>query len=138
MAKKILIIEDEEPLAEEWALSLENEGYETKIAPTLKEILDILDKLDFDLILLDVMLPSFDVEEILDLESIQYGRTAGVWITKKIKEKKQNLPIIAVTVVTDIKILDELKNAGVRRILNKPFSNEDLVKMVNSILKENI
>lgn len=136
MSKRILIIEDEAPLAEEWERGLTPEGYEIYTINHLSEIPHILSKLDdFDLVLLDVMLPSIDVSDVVDLESIGYGRSAGVWVAKSIKEKKPSLPIVVVTIVEDPGIIQNLRDAGVRRVLNKPFSNEELVAVVKLLLE---
>lgn len=130
MAKKILIIEDEKALAEEWERGLKYEGYDAQIATNLPEVLNILDRLDFDLVLLDVMLPSLDVSEVINLNSIRHGRTAGVWVARMIKERKPSLPIVAITVVTDPAITGDLRDAGVERVLNKPVSVQDVVKTI--------
>ena len=64
MDKTILIVEDEEHIAEGLQLNLEMEGYKTIIASDGNAALDIYHSTNVDLILLDVMLPGisgFDV-----------------------------------------------------------------------------
>ena len=135
MGKRILIIEDELPLAEEWALALVASGYETKIVTKISEALSIIDQLEFDLVLLDVMLPTIEPTKGISVINIAHGRVAGVYIAQKIKKKKPSLPIIAVTVVSDKHILEQLKQAGVARILRKSRASiKDIQAAIKSFL----
>ncbi|MDY7031359.1 MAG: response regulator [Thermodesulfobacteriota bacterium] len=134
MGQKILIIEDEKALAEEWAKGLQYAGYETKIVTTLNEVMNILNQLDFDLVLLDIMLPSYDVSDRIKQNSIKWGRIAGLWIAKQIKEREPSMPIFVVSLVTDQKILDELKQVGVVKVVSKPISVKELIDIVESCL----
>ena len=64
-AKKILITEDEKPMARALELKLIHEGYETKAAPNGQEGLNMLEKEDFDLVLLDLVMPLVDGFSVL-------------------------------------------------------------------------
>lgn len=55
--KKVLIVEDERPLAHALQLKLEHEGMETTIAANGEECLKLLDEQVFDVVLLDMMMP---------------------------------------------------------------------------------
>lgn len=57
--KKILVVEDEIPLANAVKLKLENNGFEVHIAENGKKALDIINN-EFSLILLDLMMPEMD------------------------------------------------------------------------------
>lgn len=57
MSKKVLIVEDERPLAHALQLKLEHEGIETQIAANGQECLDLLKTQKFDVMLLDMMMP---------------------------------------------------------------------------------
>ncbi len=57
MSKKVLIVEDERPLAHALQLKLEHEGIETRIAANGQECLDLLKTEKFDVLLLDMMMP---------------------------------------------------------------------------------
>ncbi|MGB9809520.1 MAG: response regulator, partial [Caldanaerobacter sp.] len=80
MKEKVLIVEDERQIARFLQLEFEHEGYEVKIAydgvSGLKEALEG----DYDIVLLDVMLPVIDGYEVLE----------------KIREKS-DIPVIMLT-----------------------------------------
>lgn len=64
--KKILIAEDERPLAHALELKMTHEGYETKVASTGREGLEEAKSGKYDLILLDLILPEVDGFAILE------------------------------------------------------------------------
>ncbi len=69
--KRILIVEDEKPLARALELKLLNSGFRPRIAVDGQEALDYLKKEKFDLMLLDLVMPNisgFDVLEKLSIE----------------------------------------------------------------------
>ena len=65
MARKILLIEDEEKIARFTELELVHEGYEVTKAFNGREGLELAEKGGFDLVLLDVMLPELNGLEVL-------------------------------------------------------------------------
>jgi CheY-like chemotaxis protein len=64
--KRILIVEDERPLAHALELKMAHEGYETKVASTGTEGLKEATDNDYDIILLDLILPEIDGFTILE------------------------------------------------------------------------
>ncbi len=64
-AKKILIIEDEKPVAKAFGLKLGRAGFESEIAFDGVDALEVLAKKNFDLILLDLVMPRMDGFEFL-------------------------------------------------------------------------
>ena len=64
MTKKVLIIEDETNLARFVSLELQHEGYEVVVKNSGREGLEAALESDFDLILLDLMLPEMDGFEL--------------------------------------------------------------------------
>ena len=64
MKKKILVIDDEEHILELLKINLEFSGYDTYVYDTGKDALEIIEKINPDLILLDLMLPEIDGIEI--------------------------------------------------------------------------
>ena len=136
MSKKILIIEDERSLAEEWAEYFTYEGYSVHIWWRIKDVLDGIDQLECDLVILDVMLPIIDALDYpINLEEIEYGRAAGVMICNIIKEKHPSLPILIVTVVRDPDIIEKLRKSGANMIITKPIENAELIKHVQYLLQ---
>jgi DNA-binding response OmpR family regulator len=63
--RRVLIIEDERPLAHALELKLQHEGIETMIATNGKDGLELIDKEHFDIILLDMMMPVMDGFQVL-------------------------------------------------------------------------
>lgn len=77
MAKRILIVEDDEFLAEIYNREFLSAGYECAIAPDGERALTMLKESNYDLVLLDIMLPKMDGLTVL--ENIRKdGKTAKV------------------------------------------------------------
>ena len=115
--KKILIIEDEMEIAELERDYLEMDGFEVTLVPDGKEGLKTALQGDFNLILLDLMLPNMD----------------GFEICWKIREKK-NTPILIISAKRDE--VDKIKGLGFGAddYITKPFSPSELVARVNAHL----
>lgn len=112
---KILIIEDEDAIADLEKDYLELSGFEVEIeGDGLKGLEQSLNK-DYDLIILDLMLPGMD----------------GFEICKKIREKK-NTPIIMVSAKKDD--IDKIRGLGLGAddYMTKPFSPSELVARVKA------
>lgn len=65
-AKKVLIVEDEKPLAHALQLKLEHEGYSVIVASNGRECLDLLQSQPFDVVLLDLIMPELDGFQVLE------------------------------------------------------------------------
>ncbi len=79
--KKILIIEDEKPLAHALDLKLSHEGFDVVSTGSGEEALILLSKDHFDLILTDLIIPGVD----------------GFKVLETIQEKKMKVPVIVMT-----------------------------------------
>lgn len=66
MSKKILVVDDERPLANALKLKLEKEGYEAVAVYDGEEAEDEIKKNDYDLVLLDLIMPKKDGFSVLD------------------------------------------------------------------------
>lgn len=116
---KILIIEDEYNLAEIISDSLKKEQYSTDISQDGEEGLYLAENNEYDLIILDVMLPNLNGFEIL----------------KKIREKGVASKIIMLTARSTLEDkLEGLEN-GANDYLVKPIHIEELIARVNILLK---
>ena len=80
MAKKLLLVDDEPLILKGLKFSLEQDGYETESAADGEEALAKVEAEEFDLILLDVMLP----------------KMSGIEVCQRIREKS-SVPIIMLT-----------------------------------------
>ncbi len=129
MKKRILFIEDERFFLEQLQMALTD--YEITPAYSAVKGMEFIQDGDFDAVLLDIMMsPSED----MDPEFVDYGRSTGVEICRRIKNLKPELPVIALTVVRDPGILDRIKEAGASRVLNKPASSSAVSACLNEVL----
>lgn len=114
---KILIIEDEEAIADLEKDYLELSGFEVEIEDRGDSGLTRALKEEFDLIILDLMLPGVD----------------GFEICKKIREEK-NIPVIMVSAKKDD--IDKIRGLGLGAddYMTKPFSPSELVARVKAHL----
>lgn len=114
---KILIVEDEEAIADLEKDYLEMSGYEVMIENEGTKGLETAMESDVDLIILDLMLPGVD----------------GYDICKQVREKK-NIPIIMVSAKKDD--IDKIRGLGLGAddYMTKPFSPSELVARVKAHL----
>ncbi|AKO91110.1 MULTISPECIES: response regulator transcription factor [Priestia] len=121
MTQNILIIEDEEKIARVISLELEYEGYQSDIATSGKEGLELFQKGNWDLILLDVMLPELNGMEVL----------------RRIRSTDTYTPVILITardsVVDKVNGLDQ----GANDYITKPFQIEELLARIRACLRTN-
>lgn len=114
---KILIVDDEKPIANLIRLSLKNTGYVCDVANDGNEALDLIDSNVYDLILLDIMLPEVDGFEIME-----YIRPLGI-------------PVIFLTAKDAL--ADRVKGLkmGAEDYIVKPFEVAELVARVEVVLR---
>lgn len=114
---RILVIEDEYRIANTIKKGLEQERYAVDISYRGDEGLDLATTEEYDLILLDVMLPGID----------------GITVCRTLRKKEVHTPILMLTAksLTDDKVggLD----AGADDYLTKPFSFEELLARIRAL-----
>lgn len=71
--KRVLIIEDEKPLQHALQLKLQREGFEIVTGTNGQEALDLLRSQEFDVVLLDLMMPEIDGFQVLEQKSTFAG-----------------------------------------------------------------
>lgn len=121
MAKKIMIVDDEESLIELVTAVLEQEGYEVIAAMNGEEALEKLKTVKPDLILLDMMMPGMSGREVCER------------IRKDPKTKDLKVAFITVAKFSETG-RDVLKKMKVLDYITKPFENEDLVGRVKKLV----
>ncbi|HYE84470.1 MAG TPA: response regulator transcription factor [Clostridia bacterium] len=115
---KILVVDDEEKIVEVVKSYLDASGYKVYAAYNCKEAQDIFDKVNPDLLILDLMLPDMTGEELC---------------TKL--RKKSRVPIIMLTAkIDEVDILKGL-DIGADDYITKPFSTKQLVARVKALLR---
>jgi two-component system alkaline phosphatase synthesis response regulator PhoP len=119
MKKHILIVDDEEHLADALAHNLQFEGFSTTIAYDGEEALSVARTIQFDLVILDIMMPKLD-----GLEVCQRLRAAG-----------SRVPILFLTAkASDADRLLGLK-VGADDYIAKPFLLEELILRIHGIFR---
>lgn len=115
---QILIVEDEEKIARFVTLELEHEGYQVEHAADGRTAVDLALERDYDLILLDVLLPQLNGMEVL----------------RRVRKHK-DVPVIMVTARDTV--MDKVAglDAGADDYLTKPFAIEELFARIRVALK---
>lgn len=115
---RILIVEDEEKIARFVTLELEHEGYQVEHAADGRTAVDLALERDYDLILLDVLLPQLNGMEVL----------------RRVRKHK-DVPVIMVTARDAV--MDKVAglDAGADDYLTKPFAIEELFARTRVALK---
>lgn len=119
MKKKILIVDDEASIVTLLTYNLEKAGFMTDTAIDGQEAIQKAEKNEFDLILLDVMLPIID----------------GIEVCKHLRLNKIETPIIMLTALSDEfdKILG--LELGADDYITKPFSPREVITRIKVILR---
>lgn len=119
MTEQILIIEDEENLARVLQLELEFESYGTGIAHTGTDGLIKFREQEWDLVLLDLMLPGLN----------------GLDVLRRIRASDGETPVILLTAKNDVE--DKVKglDLGANDYVTKPFEIEELLARIRAALR---
>ncbi|HEP6781207.1 TPA: two-component system response regulator CovR [Streptococcus pyogenes] len=118
MTKKILIIEDEKNLARFVSLELQHEGYEVIVEVNGREGLETALEKEFDLILLDLMLPEMD----------------GFEVTRSLQTEKTTY-IMMMTARDSIMDVVAGLDRGADDYIVKPFAIEELLARIRAIFR---
>ena len=121
MLLKILMIEDEVKIADFVIPNLIKCGYSVEHVIDGKEGLATALKCDYDLMILDVMLPNID----------------GFTILKEIRKSKINIPVIVLTAHNDISNIVHGFEIGANDYLKKPFYVEELIVRIKACISKN-
>ncbi|MCG1036093.1 response regulator transcription factor [Polaribacter sargassicola] len=115
---KILLAEDEASLGMIVKESLETRNFTVFHAENGEEALDIYQKENVDILVLDVMMPKKD----------------GFTLAKEIRQENKEIPIIFLTAKSQTSDVLEGFNNGGNDYLKKPFSMEELIVRIKSLL----
>ena len=118
MNTNILVVEDEENLARFIELELQHEGYHVSKSGNGRDALELALREDFDLILLDIMLPGLNGLEVL-----------------RRLQKEKTVPVILLTARDAV--MDKVAglDAGAVDYITKPFAIEELLARIRVALK---
>lgn len=114
---KVLVVEDEIAIAELIQLSLMDKGYDCVCVHDGKKAADMIELNNYDLILLDIMLPKIDGYELLE-----YIRP-------------MNIPVIFITAKGDLNDRVKGLKLGADDYITKPFEIVELLARVEAVLR---
>jgi two-component system OmpR family response regulator len=120
MTKSLLVIEDEDKIARLLELELTYEGYNVELARTGREGLNKILAKDWDLVLLDIMLPELN----------------GLEVLRRVRNADVNTPIILITArdATPDKVSG--LDLGASDYITKPFEIEEVLARIRSCLRK--
>ena len=122
--KKILIVEDDNFVAEVYFAKLTEMGYQATLAQNGEEGLAELKKNKIDLILLDILMPVMNGMEML--EEI------------KKQEEWKNIPVILLTNVGEKESIQKVREFGVKDYLIKShFTPAEVIEKIEAVFKNN-
>jgi len=111
---KLLVVDDELDVREFARNFFKRRKLEVFIAGSGPEALEVVEKENPDLMLLDVRL----------------GKMDGIEVLRKIRESGNKIPVIMVSGVNEKEVLDQAKELGVSDYIHKPLILEELEKVV--------
>jgi signal transduction histidine kinase len=117
--EKVLVIDDVDVMRNLASLLLKQKNYDPAVAASGKEGLEIIKNTKIDLVLLDIIMPDMNGEEVF----------------YEIKKINPNLPIILLTGYSEEKLVKKLEKSGIAGIIVKPFENYDFFHKIHEVLK---
>lgn len=117
---RILVVEDEKKIADFIKRGLKEEGYAVDVAGDGEEGLFLAKTNDYDLVLLDLMLP----------------KIGGLVLCKKLKTSDVKTPVIMLTAKDTVKDKVMGLDSGADDYLTKPFAFEELLARIRAILRK--
>jgi DNA-binding response OmpR family regulator len=113
--KKVLIVEDEKPMARALQLKLEKEGFAVRTVFDGDEALELLLKEKFDIVLLDIMMPKKD----------------GFAVLAELRERKDSTPVVVSTNLGQEEDAERAKKLGAQDYFVK--SNTPIAEVIEHI-----
>jgi two-component system, OmpR family, copper resistance phosphate regulon response regulator CusR len=117
--RKILIVEDEQKIADTLKLGLSENGYYVEVAYDGQIGLKLFEQHDFNLIILDINLPGLN----------------GYQLCKIIRSRSPHIPIIMLTALSALQDKIEGYDAGADDYIVKPFEFKELLMKIRVLLK---
>ncbi|RLL42121.1 DNA-binding response regulator [Oceanobacillus piezotolerans] len=117
---KILIVEDEKKISRVLELELQYESYETKTTDNGKDALRLMMENEWDLVLLDIMLP----------------KLSGLEVLRRIRRTDNQTPIILLTARDEVHDKVSGLDLGADDYITKPFQIEELLARIRVHLRK--
>jgi two-component system response regulator AtoC len=116
---RILIVDDEDFICDNLQRILRSEGYESIVASTAREALDIVRSSSVDLVLLDLNLPDM----------------GGIEVLKKLKEEDPDILVVIITGYASVESAVEAIKLGAYDYIKKPFKADAITLIVKLALE---
>lgn len=116
---RVLVVEDERRIAAFIKRGLEEEQYAVDVAYDGEEALDWTDAVDYDLIVLDVLLPKKD----------------GIQVCQELRAQGSNVPILMLTARDAVEDRVQGLDSGADDYLVKPFAFQELLARLRALLR---
>ena len=116
--KRILIVDDQQGIRLLLKEVFEREGYETLIASSGKEALEITEQICPHIVLMDMKMPGMD----------------GIELLKRLRKRNKKSQVIMMTAYGEMGVIEESMNWGVVRYFTKPFDVFELRDAVRELI----
>jgi len=116
---RLLVVEDEKRIADFLARGLQGAGYAVDVAPNGMTALDFIHATDYDLVILDIMLPDLD----------------GLTILEKIRNRKVGPPVLILSARGAVDDRVKGLELGADDYLTKPFAMTELIARIKALLR---
>ncbi len=116
---KILVVDDEEVVAEVLGKLMEFDGHSVSVTFEAKKALEIYQKEKFDIVFADISMPEMN----------------GIELTKELLELDQSAKIIGVTGHVGTQEVEEMLKTGAKAYMKKPFTKKDIDQRIQDVLK---
>ena len=120
MASKILIVDDEPSLTVPLQFLMERHGFEVMVVHNGEDALSAMDRFKPNLVILDIMLPAID----------------GFQVCQNLREnpRQKHVKVVFLSALTRDLDIAKGNTLGADAYITKPFSNADVVRLVNELL----
>ena len=116
---RVLVVEDEEPVASFVKKGLESDQYAVDVAYDGEQARELVDEADFDLVILDLILPKVNGFEVLS----------------HIRTQRPSLPVLVVSALANVEDRVKGLDLGANDYLPKPFAFSELSARVRALLR---
>jgi two-component system OmpR family response regulator len=116
---KVLLIEDDARISDFVVKGLEENGFSVALAVTGEMARDLITQSKWDIILMDIMLPGID----------------GIQLTKLIRHKKNNTPILVLSALGETEDKITALDSGADDYITKPFHFKELISRINALTR---
>lgn len=120
MKANILVVDDEQTIRDALKMVLEEEGYQTQTAADGKEALDLVNEVDFDIVITDLKMPEID----------------GMTLTRQCQQICPQTSVIIITAHGSLESAIEALRIGAYDYILKPFDFDDVLYKIKRLIKQ--